>query len=177
MYTENNEKTSLKVLIENEAAAKPYRYDELTNSMYGRGELIPATKKKYERMSKHHEICQFLVRISKENDNYPYSSLVHIAIGKNAHKQLFFNRGYKNIDLQKTMTIMSWLNRLSQHCKNKRFATHAVVVAGITKFYETVSNQDTIFNTYLERFVSGAKKPSNWKKMEDFYTDFIGMQQ
>lgn len=173
MITTNGTKTTLKTLIETEAMSKPYKYDDAKGMIYGRGETTLATKQEFLRKEKHYSICMHLTAISHEFDNYPYTSLVYIAIGGSAHKQSVFHEGYTKIDIKKARKVLKWLHKLAKQCKDAKYARYDVIVHAISKFYDKVSQDDKVFNTALEQFNSNGRKPSYWKRMEDFYAEFM----
>lgn len=173
MVTGTGKKTSLKDLIEKEALSEAYRYDEKKHHVIDRNELFLATKDEFERINKHHEICKELYRLSHENSNYPYTSLVYFAIGSSAHKQNVFYEGYKTIDIQKATKILKWLDKLSKQCKDDRFKRYDVVVHAVAKFYDKVSTNTNIFYNVVKEFNCNGRRPSSWKTMESFYTELI----
>lgn len=173
MITKENTKTSLKTLIENEATSNPFTFDEEKKIISGRGEVRTGTKEEYDRLTKHHDICVQLYNTSKEFNNYPYTSLVYFAIGGTAHKQTVFNSGYTKINTDKMKKILKWLTKLAKHCKDQKYATYDVVTHALSKFYDKVSTDDKVFNNLLKQFNCGGKRPSAWKRMEDFYKDFM----
>ena len=169
----NGTKTSLKSLIETEALNEEYKYDDDKHQIYGRGELFLATRDEYDRLMKHQEICKELYRLSHENNNFPYSSLVPIAINYSAHKQSEFYKGYKNINIEKTEKILKWLKRLAKHCGDDRYSRYDIVVHAVMKFYDKVSTSTKVFNKVVKEFDSKGRKPSAWKNMEAFYSEFM----
>lgn len=56
-------------------------------------------------MIRHNQICKELVRLCDEH-NYPMTQLVYVAIGKNAHKPIIFEKGYSKIDIEKTELML-----------------------------------------------------------------------
>lgn len=173
MITENGTKTTLKTLIESEAMSKPYKYDEQKGMIYGRGDSFLASKQDFLRKEKHYNICMHLAAISHEFNNYPYTSLVYIAIGGSAHKQSVFHQGYTKIDIKKARKVLKWLTKLAKHCKDDKFSRYDVIVHAVSKFYDKVSQDDKVFATALEQFNCNGRKPSHWKRMEDFYAEFM----
>ena len=173
MITLENKKTSLKDLIEREAKQDPYVYDGIKNMISGRGTMFMGTQEECDRLNKHHDICVQLQEISKENNNYPYTSLVYFAIGGTAHKQDSFNKGYTSINSKKMKKVLKWLFRLAKHCKDNKYATYDVVTHALSKFYDKVSQDDKVFNNLLKQFKCNGRRPSSFKRMEDFYGEFM----
>lgn len=173
MITQDNTKTTLKDLIEREAKSEPYTYDNIKQMLYGRDITRSATKEEYERLQKHHDICVELYNASKDNNNYPYTSLVYFAIGGTAHKQPVFNAGYTTINTKKMKKVLKWLFRLAKYCKEPKYATYDVVTHALSKFYDKVSQDDKVFLSLLKQFKCNGRKPSSFKKMEDFYREFM----
>lgn len=173
MIATNGIKTNLKTLIEAEANNEAWMYDQENHQVYGRFERFAATEEEYKRLTTHHTICQRLYALSKENDDFPYTSLVYFAIGKSAHKQSEFHKGYSWMDLKKTEKILKWLTKLAKHCKDPKYKKYDVIVHAIVKFYEKISQDDKIFNAVLSQFNPEGKKVGDWKTMESFYRKFI----
>lgn len=173
MITLENKKTSLKELIEKEAGQDLYVYDGIKKTISGRGRVFTGTQEDCDRLNKHHDICVQLQTISKEYENYPYTSLVYFAIGGTAHKQDTFNKGYTTINTKKMKKILKWLLKLAKYCKDNKYATYDVVTHALSKFYDKVSQDDKVFNSLLRQFKCNGRRPSSFKKMEDFYSEFM----
>lgn len=56
-------------------------------------------------MIKHNEVCRKLVELCDKH-NYPMTQLVYVAVGKNAHKTIVFENGYKKIDIEKAELML-----------------------------------------------------------------------
>ena len=172
MITQNGTKTTLKSLIETEAKSLPYKYDDHKSIIYGRGETLMATKEEFEIRNRHHGICMNLVALSHEFNNYPYTSLVYIAIGGSAHKQSVFHQGYTKIDIKKARKVLKWLTKLAKYCKDDRYMRYDIIVHAISKFHDKVTKDDKVFQMLLNSFNCSGRKPSSWKTMEEFYAEF-----
>lgn len=173
MITNSNEKTSLRILIEREANDNPYVYDDIKKMVCGRGRVFAGTQEDCDKLNKHHKICVQLQEISKEFNNYPYTSLVYFAIGGTAHKQSTFNAGYTSINVKKMKKVLKWLFKLAKYCKDNKYATYDVITHALSKFYDKVSQDDKVFNSLLREFKCNGRRPSSFKKMEDFYGEFM----
>ena len=81
-------------------------------------------------------ICKELVALADKHNGYPITYLVYFAVGKNAHRNNVFDKGYKKIDLQKANRIFMWLNQYAKHEGDPSVARDANVAHALTAYYE-----------------------------------------
>lgn len=165
---------SLAMLIETEASRK---FADTYNKNLRRvvdGKRVGWKEDEWNAAKKHHDICVQLVNLAKKN-NFPYTALVYFAVGTDAHKKPVFDKGYKNINLEKAETILKWLMLFAKHNKNPKFYTCEKIVHAFTKFYESHSKKDKDFKVGMKAFTpmpAPNHKASQFKTMQQFYDLF-----
>ena len=172
MENVEEKKSKLGVLIFNEANRNfptEFKKGKMRDS---RGHFIKMTEEEYFQQKRHHDICVELNRLATTY-NFPYACLVYFAVGKEAHKQEAFKKGYTKINSKKAETIIKWLDRFAKH-NNPSFRTSDRIVHGLTKFYETYSTKDKDFNFAMKNFERQPTfKASKYKTMAEFYEIFF----
>lgn len=109
------------------------------------------------KFHQHNQICKKLVELS-DNHNYPMTQLVYIAIGKNAHRPIVFEKGYVKIDEEKVELFMKlcevFAKKFGSNWRTNAFLCHTIDrYLEITKhrkelkFRQLVNTCDIDFNT------------------------------
>lgn len=120
------------------------------------------------KMMQHNTICKELVRLADAN-NYPMTQLVYVAIGKNAHRPMVFEEGYKKIDVEKTELMLKladvFAKKFGNNWRTNGFLCHMIDrYLEITKhrkelkFRQLVNTCDIDFNRIK---IDQAKKLAN----------------
>ena len=166
---------SLAALIEAESKRK--FADKYTKNLRHKvdGKSIRWKEDEWLEAKKHHDICVDLANLSHTH-NFPYAALVYFAIGGDAHKKAVFEKGYKEINLDKAETILKWLAKFAKYNKNPKFYTSDKIVHAFSKFYDTFSKKDKDFNTAMRAFPkmpAPEYKASCFKTMQQFYELFF----
>lgn len=99
-----------------------------------------------ENFLRHKEICAQLVAIS-EKHNVPCCYIIYFAVGKDAHKNVTFEKGYKSINVEKAEDIIE-LTKAFQSYLNMKVATDKLYHA-VTKFYEKGNTNVSTFKSML----------------------------
>lgn len=78
---------------------------------------------------RHNQICKELVRLA-DDYNYPMTQLVYVAIGKNAHRPMVFEKGYTKIDLEKTELMLKlsdvFAKKFGNNWRTNGFLCHTI---------------------------------------------------
>lgn len=166
---------SLAMLIETEANKKfADAYSKnLRHKVDGRN--VGWKEDEWNAAKQHHDICSQLVELSRNNNNFPYTALVYFAVGSDAHKKPVFEKGYKQINIDKAKTILKWLAMFAKYNKNPKFYTCEKIVHAFAKFYDTHSKKDKDFKVGMNAFTpmpAPEHKASQFKTMQQFYELF-----
>lgn len=99
-----------------------------------------------ENFLRHKEICAQLVALS-EKHNVPCCYVIYFAVGKDAHKNPVFEKGYKSINIEKAEAIIDFTKAVQAYLGMKT-PTDALFHA-VTKFYEKGNTNIAIFKSML----------------------------
>lgn len=116
-----------------------------------------------ENFLRHKEICAQLVAIS-EKHNVPCCYVIYFAVGKDAHKNVVFEKGYKSINVEKAEAIIEFTKAVQAYLGMKK-PTDALFHA-VTKYYE---NGFTNVEAY-KSMLATAPKPT--EPIEKNFTSF-----
>lgn len=108
-------------------------------------------------MIMHNNVCKELVKLCDKH-NYPMTQLVYVAIGKNAHKPIIFEKGYSKIDVEKAELMIKlsevFAKKFGTKWRNSGFLCHMIDrYLEITKhrkelkFRQIVNDCNVDFNT------------------------------
>lgn len=91
------------------------------------------------RSLRHNEICKELVRLA-DTYNYPMTQLVYVAIGKNAHRPIMFEKGYPKIDIEKTELLLKLCDIFAKKF-GSNWRTNAFLCHSIDRYLETAKHR------------------------------------
>ena len=118
-----------------------------------------------ETKARHIEICKELVALADKHNGYPITYLVYFAVGKNAHRTIVFDRGYKNINPSKANRILMWLGQYARHEGDPTAARDANVAHALTAYYDKKTKNPVTFNNSLKMCGKLDKKARNFKSV------------
>ena len=113
--------------------------------------------KNKENKAAHIEACVALAEMSKKYEYPSIAQLVYFAIGKDAHKEVTFEKGYKGVNTEKAVRILNWCKEYAKHNGNPRLYTNGNVAHALTAFYERVSKKTKDFKAALAKTTPNAK--------------------
>ena len=113
--------------------------------------------KNKENKAAHIEACVALAEMSKKYEYPSIAQLVYFAIGKDAHKEVTFEKGYKVVNTEKAVRILNWCKEYAKHNGNPRLYTNGNVAHALTAFYERVSKKTKDFKAALAKTTPNAK--------------------
>lgn len=141
----------------NETTKKITLETKVRNAVNGKG-LSPKLNAPKNKAAKetHIAICKQLVDLSNKNGYYPITSLVYFAIGKDAHKNEAFDKGYDKIDTKRAKTILSWLKMLTDsRSKGYQVFRDAVLSRVLCRFYDKFSKNTKDFEAVMGKIKIG----------------------
>lgn len=99
-----------------------------------------------ESFNLHKEICSSLVEIS-EKYNVPCCYCIYFMVGKDAHKIVTFNKGYKKLNVEKGEAIIRMAQAYAKKCDFK--ANDAAYHAFTTYYEQGNTDADNFINNVL----------------------------
>ena len=142
-------------------AEKPTLADKvLETASTGKAKYMPSkfhSPKNKENKAAHIEACVALAEMSKKYEYPSIAQLVYFAIGKDAHKEVTFEKGYKVVNTEKAVRILNWCKEYAKHNGNPRLYTNGNVAHALTAFYERVSKKTKDFKAALAKTTPNAK--------------------
>ena len=159
-------KTAEKPTAEKPTAKKPTAEKKtladkvLETASTGKAKYMPSkfhSPKNKENKAAHIEACVALAEMSKKYEYPSIAQLVYFAIGKDAHKEVTFEKGYKGVNTEKAVRILNWCKEYAKHNGNPRLYTNGNVAHALTAFYERVSKKTKDFKAALAKTTPNAK--------------------
>jgi hypothetical protein len=99
-----------------------------------------------EQKVRHNMICKRLVQLA-DYHKFPMTLMLYVAVGTNAHRKPIFERGYRNINVDKVEQVVKLADVFAKKFGDKA-RTNDKVIHMISRYYDNMGGKPLMFKQF-----------------------------
>ena len=110
----------------------------------------------------HHDTCKQAIAFA-ERTGFPIGIVLYIGVGKDAHKDVAFNKGYKGFNEKKADLIVKMANEFAKHFNaSEKMAHNDRLVHALCRYVEKLDNRNKL--AFYRDCLNKLPKPTKGQK-------------